>query len=205
MSKTISRYPVTHSSDFSTFVKRNQASYRKFLPVERGTTYHSVRVTKRTERKSERGRERLGRTPECAPRNAPSSYISRLFRRRKRFDRTHLVSVGRTDIYLCIRNFFRGPRKIDFVRSQVSGSSETRKTRRHSRGDSAREAESARASPVLHVTTRRTAPHCTAVLHPDRTCGPASLLGPFAGPRCLPSETCPSNSPRAVSLVLSAC
>lgn len=56
---------------------------------------------------------------------------------------------------------------------------------------------------------RRTAPHCAAVLHPDRTCVPASLLGPSAGPRCRarPADPPPSsNSPPAstVGLVPSA-
>lgn len=180
------------------FCRETERRRKKVLPIERGTTYHSIYVTKRKAREKKRGEE-----------GGRDSGDSRVWSVRGMHRRAIYLTcpAGEEDIgskrtffgsllqYICIYTAFEVHEEpLTFRSPPRIGHPEAAERVRPDSLSLSREAGSARER-LRSRSPRPTAPHCTAVLHPDRTCGPASLLGPLAGPRC------PTNSPRTVSLV----
>lgn len=180
----IARYPVTcprlrqrTECRVGNFYLSKEIHYLPFRPRD-----EKKREREREWKSEEKGgRDSGGGGPPNALhlRNAPTCYISYLSRRRKR-SKSDVSRFGSSRIYThsgpANGRTFRSPPRNGFP--EAVGTREAGLSREGTPRGRQEARESGSRSP------RRTAPHCTAVLHPDRTCGPASLLGPLAGPRC---------------------
>jgi len=120
------------------------------------------------------------------PRNAPSSYISRLFRRRKRFDQTHLVfDRSHRYIYIYVYVIFLEDLEkyvlftISSIRKQRDTEARDPETLERILREGGRKRKSGSCSPRHDATDRTTLhgrassrPHLWSRFPPGPLCGP---------------------------------